>query len=66
MSYASSARFLKSARALINLFLEYGRTQYHQKPSAFVAAKEWNELPKEGMNANSLNIVKRFVQYTYN
>lgn len=44
------------------LFLTGGKTEFHRKRFPHIAAKQWNALPNEIKNANSLSSFKRLVQ----
>ena len=48
-----------------DLFLEGGSTQYHMNTFSYVAAKDWNELPIECRNANSVTSFKRLIKLFY-
>ena len=45
-----------------NVFLEGGRTDYHKKRFSYLAAKEWNQLPRNVKEAKTLYTFKRFIK----
>ena len=44
-----------------HLSVNGGRTEYHKRRFAYIASREWNELPNEYRNAKSLNHFKSLI-----